>query len=551
MDYDNLLLCAIGAGLFLLVSIILKAAVVSFQQFFAYRALQHYEGPDTLWPLGNARERSKHAGRMCDMHLKSIEKYCSSDQLCYKMLGPVFFRALAGTTNELVTADPRIVKHVMHDRFDIWTKSNLNGRVLNSLEAFLGYGIFAIDHGDHAEYPSCDRGALWRQQRSAAATMFTKSLFKNAYQDVFVKKTQRLVEVLQTEVGERGLKPVDFQFYMNGLVVQCFSKIAFGKEFPADIGESFDIANTQVLAFIRLHVKGLLLLELLPEWLRPFVTKRVLEANSSSFQDIKTHTAKIRDFIRASIEGSRELEDNVVSIFSRILKDESGGAEDEKKVEDFAANFIFAGRDSTATALSWLFYELGLPENKATLEKIFAEIDAVLSGAAPSTEDLSDLPHLRGAVWETLRLHPPVYLIMLASKADDIFPDGVHIPKGTRLSISTYAMGRSRALYGEDCLHFKPERWIPFSQPSPYEFPMFKAGRRTCLGKEMALTEIMTVAVLLLQRFEPVVLKPKVVTYGAKLSLSVHDKEAKRDQLMMRLLPRKKVGEKKEKGVLC
>ncbi|CAI0408231.1 unnamed protein product [Linum tenue] len=68
-------------------------------------------------------------------------------------------------------------------------------------------------------------------------------------------------------------------------------------------------------------------------------------------------------------------------------------------------------------------------------------------------------------------------------------------------------MGRSEGIWGRDCLDFKPERWLrsgsgSFCPPvNPFEYPVFQAGLRVCLGKEMALVEMKTVAVSLLRRF--------------------------------------------------
>ncbi|KAL2523646.1 Cytochrome [Abeliophyllum distichum] len=65
-------------------------------------------------------------------------------------------------------------------------------------------------------------------------------------------------------------------------------------------------------------------------------------------------------------------------------------------------------------------------------------------------------------------------------------------------------MGRTEELWGTYYLQFKPERWLRdgvFLKENPFKFPVFQAGIRVCLGKEMALVELKTVTLSLLKRF--------------------------------------------------
>ncbi|VVB05906.1 unnamed protein product [Arabis nemorensis] len=64
-------------------------------------------------------------------------------------------------------------------------------------------------------------------------------------------------------------------------------------------------------------------------------------------------------------------------------------------------------------------------------------------------------------------------------------------------------MGRMESIRGKDCDRFDPERWIDetnggFRGENPYKFPVFHAGPRMCLGKEMAYIQIVAAV---LERF--------------------------------------------------
>ncbi|KAK1272275.1 Cytochrome P450 86A1 [Acorus gramineus] len=69
-----------------------------------------------------------------------------------------------------------------------------------------------------------------------------------------------------------------------------------------------------------------------------------------------------------------------------------------------------------------------------------------------------------------------------------------------------YAMGRMETIWGEDCGVFRPERWLSeglgrFEPPKDkYRFVAFNAGRRICLGKELAYLQMKVIASAILMR---------------------------------------------------
>merc|ERR1719330_1388470 len=86
-----------------------------------------------------------------------------------------------------------------------------------------------------------------------------------------------------------------------------------------------------------------------------------------------------------------------------------------------------------------------------------------------------------------------------------------------------YAMGRDENVYEEPEV-VKPERWIPFKEPSPYQFPVFQAGRRICLGQNMALFEAKIAVAMILREysFEMAPGEADKITYlPASLTMSI------------------------------
>ncbi|KAJ1689094.1 hypothetical protein LUZ63_013249 [Rhynchospora breviuscula] len=181
----------------------------------------------------------------------------------------------------------------------------------------------------------------------------------------------------------------------------------------------------------------------------------------------------------------------------------------EDMLRDIVTNFLLAGRETTSTALTWFFWLVSTSPDVE--KKILDEIKCVRSSKVITTEtfsfdDLRDMNYLHAAITESMRLYPPVPLDTVSCKEDDVMPDGTFVGKGWFVTYSAYVMGRSEDIWGKDCMEFKPERWLDengvFKPESPFRYPVFHAGPRMCLGKEMAYIQMKSIAACMLERFQ-------------------------------------------------
>lgn len=150
----------------------------------------------------------------------------------------------------------------------------------------------------------------------------------------------------------------------------------------------------------------------------------------------------------------------------------------------------FSGHDTTAMALCWSLYLIGLdPEVQ---EKIHSEIDSVFGGDKSSPingEDLKRLKYLECCIKEALRLFPSVPGLGRTVKED--FQLGSYtIPKGVTILISTFALHRDENIF-QNPEFYRPERFLidNISKTSPYAYVPFSAGPRNCIGQRFAMTE--------------------------------------------------------------
>jgi len=147
------------------------------------------------------------------------------------------------------------------------------------------------------------------------------------------------------------------------------------------------------------------------------------------------------------------------------------------EIRNESVNFLLAGHETTANALTWLFAFLAT--QPAEQDRCAANPDA-----------------LQRALDETLRLAPPIWIIERhAIGADGIY--GYEVPAGSSVVICPYTVHRHRDFW-EAPERFDPERFL---KPPPPTYLPFGLGSRLCIGREFALMEARIIASGLLQRF--------------------------------------------------
>jgi len=168
------------------------------------------------------------------------------------------------------------------------------------------------------------------------------------------------------------------------------------------------------------------------------------------------------------------------------------------EIEDQIVTFIGAGHETTAQALTWMFYLLSQDtEARARAE---AEIDA-LDMTRPPVEWSDALPFTLACFKEALRLYPPAAAIMRQANAADRFGD-VAIPKDAAVMVHLYVLHRHQALW-EHPDAFMPERFLGEAGKAIDRFGYlpFGVGHRTCIGERFAMVEAGILIASLMRHF--------------------------------------------------
>jgi len=179
-----------------------------------------------------------------------------------------------------------------------------------------------------------------------------------------------------------------------------------------------------------------------------------------------------------------------------LARDEDGNPMTDKELRDELMTLLFAGHETTATALAWgLYWIHSLPEVK---NKLLQEIDSL--GENPDPMEISNLPYLTAFCKETLRIYPVGMLTFPRVVQEPVELSGYELTPGKVIVNCIYLTHHREDLYPEP-KKFKPERFLE-KQFSPYEFMPFGGGVRRCVGDALAMLELKLVLATIMSKYE-------------------------------------------------
>ncbi|SPN99036.1 related to cytochrome P450 94A1 [Cephalotrichum gorgonifer] len=378
-----------------------------------------------------------------------------------------------------------------------------------SLDLF-GHGIINVD------------GEPWRRQRKAGLAFLSAANLRvltevalPKYLGESVDALRRKVDAGEVDGGGRGAE-VDMQSVFHEITTRLMGRTAYGMDMHAD--DEFTLAFEYASGVTAERFQN-------PLWR---VTELLFGARfRRALAVVRNHghvivRSAIESRASESREGNKERVEkeeagDIPGVISgslvRSLLDSIG---DERLVADAALNYLSAGRDTTAQALTWTLHLLTRHSDEVSLVR--REVESILRSSAtntysPSSPDPSlftptSAPYTLAVLYEGLRLYPPVPIEIKQTTRSTTLPDGTHLPTGSVVLWSTWSMNRSLETWGPSADSFLPSRWLSRDEPPRFfnrsagEFPVFNGGPRVCLGKKMAEAVGVQVLAVMLWLFE-------------------------------------------------
>nr|BAC53923.1 cytochrome P450 [Petunia x hybrida] len=175
----------------------------------------------------------------------------------------------------------------------------------------------------------------------------------------------------------------------------------------------------------------------------------------------------------------------------------------DDNIKAVIVDMFSAGTETSSTTIIWALAEM--MKKPSVLAKAQAEVRQAMKGKKGfQLIDLDELKYLKLVIKETLRMHPPIPLLIPRECMEETKINGFNIPLKTRVIVNIWAIGRNPESW-EDPESFMPERFennpIDFTG-NHHQFIPFGAGRRMCPGMLFGLTNVAQLLAQLLHHFD-------------------------------------------------
>lgn len=365
----------------------------------------------------------------------------------------------------LIVNDPGLIRYILVENVANYEMSEVRRLVLRPI---LRDGLLTAE------------GPTWKRTRKAVAPVFTPRHAKG-FADKMLSTCEHYASRYDRGVDTHGV--VDIATDMTELTYDILAETLFSGQIAAET-ESFTRDVEKLLGSMgRVDPMDMLLA---PPWV-PRITRWGSGKLMRRFGTVVTATMEER---RRQMSAHP---DTVPQDFLTLLLEREGP--DGLHADEIADNiltFIGAGHETTARALAWTFYCIAhAPEFRALME---AEIDRVVADGTDPVDWLENMPHVRAAFEESMRLYPPAPSINRAAIEADSWtsPSGerIDIAKGVSVLVMPWTLHR-HTLYWERPRAFMPQRFLPGNRESLHRFQYlpFGAGPRVCIGATFALQE--------------------------------------------------------------
>ncbi|XP_069823408.1 cytochrome P450 2D17-like [Dendropsophus ebraccatus] len=337
-------------------------------------------------------------------------------------------------------------------------------------------------------------GSSWREQRKfTLSTLRNFGMGKKSLEERVIEEAQWLCSAFRSQKDQ--FNP---QLPINNAVSNVICSIAFGDRFD------YDDANFQHLLGlfdIALKAKNGFLFQVLneiPILLNiPWLVNRALKLEFEVIEFLKEKVSEhqktwnpndIRDFIDAFLAEMEKVKGDNASSFT------------EGNLLMTTYDLFVAGTETTSTTLRWaLLYMILYPDVQSKVQK---EIDQVIGGERkPTMGDVLQMPYTNAVIHEVQRCGDIVPFAMPHMTYKDMEINGYIIPKDTTVLVNLSSVLKDQQVW-EKPFQFYPKHFLDENGKfvKREAFIPFSAGRRACVGEQLARMELFLFFTTLLQQ---------------------------------------------------
>ncbi|XP_028786247.1 cytochrome P450 71D8-like [Neltuma alba] len=387
--------------------------------------------------------------------------------------GPLMHLQL-GELSTVIVSSPEMAKEIMktHDLAFVQRPQTCNAKILS-------YGATDIAFAPHSDY--------WRQMRKICTLELLSAKKVQSFSFIRQDEVSKLIKSIQSSRGS----VVDLTSKIYTLTNSIVWRVAFGDK-SKDGEELVKLLHSALEQLARFQFADLFPSLKLIHFMTGMNTKlmKIHKKFDKVLEDIVQENQK--KHMRGGDESALE-EENLVQVLLRIQRSESLDVPiTTDNIKAVISDMFSGGTDTSAAVLEWAMSEL--MSNPRVMKKAQAEVRNAFRGKKVIHDsDVMQLSYLKLVIKETLRLHPPVPLLIPRECRETCQVNGYEIPVKTQVIINAWALGRD-SKYWYDAERFIPERFqgnsdIDF-RGTNFEYIPFGAGRRMCPGISFGLASI-------------------------------------------------------------
>ncbi|CAN1149482.1 Cytochrome P450 71D10 [Linum perenne] len=457
----NLVSLAVVLPVLLFILMLLRTSSSSYSKS---KQKQHPPGPWKLPIIGNIHQLLSGG---------ALPHHCFRDLA--KRYGPLMHLQLGETSNVIVSS-PEIAKEIMktHD-------ANFSNRPYHLQADIISYNM--------ADLVFAPYGNFWRQLRKVCVLELLSPSRVKSFRSIREEENYNLVRgIVSSSAGAAGgslnntiinLSKMIFANTYTIVARAVFGKVCQDQEdFLPYCQQLIEIAGGFSISDLFPSVK---LLQKITG-IGPQMERLHLEVDKVLERILDEHKSRA---------GKSEATDLVDVLLQLQQQHDLGFSLTTNNIKAVILDIFLAGSETASTTVEWAMSQL--LRNPIVMQKAQAEVRRVFAKKGKVDEDgLDELDYLKLIIKETLRLNPPVPLLLPRESNEPCDIQGYLIPGKTKVMVNVWAMGRDPS-YWVDPEDFKPERFINSAidfKGTNYEYLPFGAGRRMCPGITFAVPNV-------------------------------------------------------------
>jgi cytochrome P450 len=322
---------------------------------------------------------------------------------------------------------------------------------------------------------------VWKKDRGCLAKSFAPSLIEK-YNQKMLTNTRNILNDWQKYIDNK--QPINIHDEFTRITVDNLIKCLFSS---ANISyQEIDILIKDIMLYGTMYARDIFRLS----WQWPLPKYFKIKAMQKKATEIRL---AITDLCLNAED------DNILKSLNAVYMNYEYPGDLKKHLGEQALNFIAAGHETTAALLCWTMVYLS--KTPTVMDKIRQEIATIAGDKPLDIEHLAKLTYTRATLYETLRLQPPLNILLRSAKENDTL--GPHQVKAGDMMVFPLYNYHRLPEYWDNPEGFYPERFLePLPDDYQYKYIPFSLGPRSCIGREFSLNEAVLTVAMILRRYK-------------------------------------------------